>query len=78
MDYNNDYYSSVLHMISTRIFIRFGTQKKFAKELGIDPGNLSKFLSGKLQISSKTFVEICLVLGIGIFVPQEIRTGYDF
>lgn len=66
MDYNKEYYFSVLHIISCRIFERFGTQKKFAIAVGLDPGNLSRFLHGKLLISSKAFVEICLVLDIDI------------
>ena len=70
-------YSKILQHCSMQIMI-LGGQKKAAKELGIDPSNLCKYLSGVIDPNSKLFFKILDYCHGSVFFGIKSENGLIF
>lgn len=66
-------YRSMVYKIWLNIRVNGFNQSQVAKDLGIDPANLSKLLSGVTEISLGTFCALTLWLNDHV---QESLTNY--
>lgn len=71
MDYNL-YYMNTLQRLKLRCSQKFGSQRAFAAALGIDPGNLSKILTGVNKPTAILFLQICDMLDFRLNVKIDI------
>lgn len=59
-------YGSFLWRLRGALLDKFGTQRNVCTALGVDPSNLSKFLSGTIDCNSRLFFELLYLAGFQI------------
>lgn len=68
----SDAYRALLWRIKCRLSQFYGSQRKVAKHLGIDPANLSRILSGVTDCNSKLLFQLLNIVGM-VIIANDIH-----